>query len=169
MKFGRYEFGLDPSGQPYGGGAVNLLPRDFIKLGQLMLDGGVWQGHRIVGKEFATLASSPLYHLRNIYYGYLWWIEDNPYKDRTVRTFSARGSGGQTVTVVPDLDLVIGTLAGNYSSRKGMFAASTAPIPRIILPAVREKGDDKNAPVTERQYVSPYGASKDGSRVVKKP
>jgi CubicO group peptidase (beta-lactamase class C family) len=169
MKFRRHEFGLDPAGHPYGGGAVNLLARDFIKLGQVMLDGGMWQGRRIVSKEFAARASSSLYHLRNIYYGYLWWVEDNPYKDRMVRTFSARGAGGQTVTVIPQLDLVVATFAGNFSSRKGMFAASTEPIPRIILPAVREKGDDKNAPVIERQYVSPYGASKDGSRVSKKP
>jgi hypothetical protein len=53
--------------------------------------------------------------------------------------------------------------------RKGMFVASTEPIPRIILPAVREQGDDKNAPIIERVYVSPYGPSKDGSRVSKKP
>jgi hypothetical protein len=86
-----------------------------------------------------------------------------------VYTYSARGAGGQTVTVVPELDLVVATFAGSFSSRKGMFAASTDPIPRIILPAVREKGDDKIAPVIEREYVSPYGPSKDGSRVSKKP
>jgi hypothetical protein len=50
-----------------------------------------------------------------------------------------------------------------------MFAASTDPIPHIILPAVREPGDDKSAPVLERQYVTPYGPSKDGSRGSKKP
>ncbi len=134
-----------------------------------MLNGGTWNGRRILSQEFAVRASSPLYHLRNIYYGYLWWGEDYPYKDRTVHTFSARGAGGQTVTVVPELDLVVATFAGSFSSRKGMFAASTEPIPRIILPAVREPGDDKNAPVIERKYVTPYGASKDGSRVSKKP
>jgi hypothetical protein len=42
-------------------------------------------------------------------------------------------------------------------------------IPRIILPAVREPGDDRNAPVIERVDVSPYGPSKDRSRVSKKP
>jgi hypothetical protein len=73
------------------------------------------------------------------------------------------------VTVVPELDLIVATFAGNFTSRKGMFAASTDPIPRIILPAVREPGDDKNAPVIEREYVTPCGASKDGSRVAKKP
>jgi CubicO group peptidase (beta-lactamase class C family) len=169
MKIRRYDWGLDPAGHPYGGGGMNLLLRDFAKLGQLLLDGGTWQGRRIVSREFAARAGSPLYHLRKIYYGYLWWSEDNPYKDRTVRTISARGAGGQTVTLVPELDLIVATFAGNFSSRKGMFAASTEPIPRILLPAVREAGDDRNAPVIERVYVSPYGPSKDGSRVTKKP
>jgi CubicO group peptidase (beta-lactamase class C family) len=169
MKIRRYEWGLDPAGHPYGGGGMAILLRDFIKLGQLMLNGGTWEGRRIVSQEFAARAGSPLYHLRNIYYGYLWWVEDNPYKNRTVRTYSARGAGGQTVTVVPELDLIVGTFAGNFSSRKGMFAASTEPIPRIILPAVGEPGDDKNAPIIERVFVSAYGPSKDGSRVAKKP
>ncbi len=169
MKMRRYEWGLDPAGNPYGGGGMSLLLRDFIKLGQLMLNGGTWQGRRIVSKDFVVRASAPLYHLRNIYYGYLWWSEDYPYKNRTVHTFSARGAGGQTVTVIPELDLIVATFAGNFSSRKGMFAASTDPIPHIILPAVREPGDDKHAPVIEREYVTPYGASKDGSRVAKKP
>lgn len=169
MKIRHYEWGLDRVGHPYGGGGANLRLRDFIKLGQLMLSGGTWEGRRIVSREFAARASSRLYHLRNIYYGYLWWGEDYPYKDRTVYAFSARGAGGQTVTVVPELDLIVATFAGNFASRKGMFAASTDPIPRVILPAVREPGDDKTAPVIEREYVSPYGPSKDGSRVAKKP
>ncbi|HYR30138.1 MAG TPA: serine hydrolase domain-containing protein [Thermoanaerobaculia bacterium] len=169
MKIRRYEWGLDHAGNPYGGGGMCLALRDFIKLGQLMLDRGTWQGKRIVSEDFATRAVSRLYQLRNLYYGYQWWGEEYPYKDRTVYAFSARGAGGQTVTVVPELELIVATFAGNFFSRKGMFAASTDPIPRILLPAVREAGDDRNAPVIEREYVSPYGASKDGSRVTPPP
>ena len=165
MKIRRYEWGLDPAGNPYGGGGPWLLPRDFIKLGQLMLNGGVWEGHRVLSRDYAMRAISPLYHLRNITYGYLWWVEDLPYKNRIVRSFSARGAGGQTVWVIPELDLIIGTTAGSYASRVGMFGASTDLIARYILPAVREYGDDPNAPVIEREYKSPYGASKDGSRI----
>src|SRR5256886_5398441 len=122
MKIRRYDWGLDPAGHPYGGGGMNLLLRDFAKLGQLLLDGGTWEGRRIVSREFAARAGSPLYHLRNIGYGYLWWSEDYPYKDRTVHTYSARGAGGQTTTVVPELDLVVTTNAGSYWSRKAMFS-----------------------------------------------
>ncbi|HEX8170500.1 MAG TPA: serine hydrolase domain-containing protein [Thermoanaerobaculia bacterium] len=169
MKIRRYEWGLDPAGNPYGGGGPMLQLRDFAKLGQLLLNGGTWDGRRILSRDFAARAGSPLYHLRNIYYGYLWWVEDFPYKNRMVRSYSARGAGGQTVFVVPELDLVIATQAGGYASRKGAFAASNDLPAQTILPAVREPGDDPHAPVVERVYVSPYGPSKDGSRVSPKP
>ena len=165
LKIRRYAWPLDPAGNPYGGGSVQLLPRDFLKLGQLMLSGGTWDGKRVLSREFAERASSRLYNLRNIHYGFLWWVEDVPYKDRTVKTYSARGAGGQSVTVVPELDLVVATFAGHYGSGKLAGNASTNLVPRMILPAVRERGDDANAPVIEREFVSPYGASKNGSRV----
>jgi CubicO group peptidase (beta-lactamase class C family) len=168
MKIRRYEWGLDRVGHPYGGGGMNLLARDFIKFGQLLLNGGTWNGRRIISEQFAANSGAPLYHLRNIYYGYLWWMEEYPYRNRTVHAISARGAGGQTVTVVPELDLIVGTLAGSFANRKAMFASSTDPIARLILPAVREPGDDPNAPVVEREFQSPYGPSKDGSRVRKK-
>jgi CubicO group peptidase (beta-lactamase class C family) len=169
LKIRRYEWGLDHAANPYGGGSTGLLLRDFAKLGQLLLNGGTWNGRRIVSREFAARAAAPLYHLRNIYYGYLWWSEEVPYKNRKVRVISARGAGGQSVSVVPDLDLIVATFAGSFSSRKGMFAASTDLATNAILPAVREPGDDPHAPVVEGNFVSPYGPSKDGSRVAVQP
>jgi len=158
MKIRRYGWGLDPAGNPYGGGSVQFLPRDFMKFGQLMLNGGTWEGRRLLSRDFVARASSSLYHLRNITYGYLWWGIDYPYKNRTAHAFYAAGAGGQTVTVVPELDLVVATFAGNYSS-KGM-AETYHLTPRYILPAVREPGDDPSSPVIFREdYVSPYGRS----------
>ena len=168
MNIRNYLWFMDPAGHPFGGGGMQITARDFMKFGQMILNGGTWEGKRIVSADFARRTFSRPYHLRNVYYSYLWWSEDYPYKNRTVRTFSARGAGGQTVTVIPELDLIITTMAGNYASRKGTFAASTDPIPRTILPAIREAGDDKRAPVIEVQYTSPYGPSKDGSRFKKK-
>lgn len=166
LQIRRYGWPLDPAGNPYGGGGVQLLPRDFMKLGQLMLDGGTWQGRRILGEDFVARASSSLYHLRNVTYGYLWWGIDYPYKDRTVHAFYAGGAGGQAVMVIPELDLVIATYAGNYGSRDATVHVSQELVPRYILPAVREPGDDANAPVVLREdYVSPYGPSPDSGPV----
>lgn len=59
--------------------------------------------------------------------------------------------------VIPELDLVIATFAGSYSS-KGSIHTQQNLIPRYVLPAVREPGDDKSAPVIPREdYVTPYG------------
>jgi CubicO group peptidase (beta-lactamase class C family) len=88
--------------------------------------------------------------LRGLLYGYLWWSTDYPYKDRTIRGFYAGGAGGQSVIVFPELDLVIASYGGNYSS-VGTFFMQRTVVPRDLLPAVREAGDAKNAPVLPRE------------------
>jgi len=163
LKLAPYAWPLDPAGNAFGGGSVQFLPRDFIKFGQLLVNEGRWNGRQILSREFAERAISPLYHLRKITYGYLWWVEDLPYKERTVRAFMALGAGGQLVMGIPELDLVIGLYAANYGTRTQGKLREV--IPRYVLPAVREPGDNKSAPVIEREYTNPYGASPDGSRV----
>jgi CubicO group peptidase (beta-lactamase class C family) len=166
MKIGNYAWAMDPAGNPYGGGGSQFRPRDFMKFGQLMLNGGTWDGRRILSKEFVAAASTPQYHLARIYYGYNWWMQDYPYKDGTVRAVQALGAGGQILTVVPELDLVIATYAGNYSSRVQIEFGQNY-VPRYILPAVRQVGDDATAPVVERDFKSAYGRDPDGSRVTR--
>ena len=166
MKFGNYAWLLDHAGNPYGGGGSMFRPRDFLKFGQLMLNGGTWDGRRILSREFVAAASAPQYHLAHITYGYNWWVEEFPYKSRQVRAVMALGAGGQVITVVPELDLVVAFYAGNYSSG-GQIDLGHVYVPRFILPAVREAGDDRNAPVVERAFVSPYGRSPDGSKVAR--
>lgn len=163
MKFGNYSWNLDYAAQPYGGGGTMFRLRDFAKFGQLMLNDGTWEGRRILSREFVAAAGAKRYHLANIYYGYNWWSEDFPYKDRTVHAVSALGAGGQVNTYVKELDLLVAFFAGNYSSRV-QFGLGHTYVPQYILPAVRQAGDDKTAPVVEREYKSPYGRSKNGSR-----
>jgi CubicO group peptidase (beta-lactamase class C family) len=156
LEINRYAWPLDGVGHPYGGGSVQILPRDFLKIGQLMLDGGVWNGHRVLSAEFTARASAPLHGLNRIQYGYLWWSIEFPYKNRTVRAFFAGGNGGQAVMAVPELDLVIGIFASNYGDRVGLHVQQDFPA-NYIIPAVREPGDNPNAPVTEGTFKTPYG------------
>ena len=137
MKIATYAWPLDPAGHPYGGGGARFLPRDFMKMGQLMLNGGTWQGRRILGRDFVQRASSPLHDFESVQYGYLWWNMTYPYKDRTLRAFFAGGNGGQVLMVIPDLDLVIAAYGANYSQRVG-FQVQEKLVPNFILPAVRE-------------------------------
>jgi CubicO group peptidase (beta-lactamase class C family) len=134
MKISRYEWGLDPAKQPYGGGSTAFVLRDFIKFGQLMLNGGTWGGKRILSRDFVARASEPRYTLGTRKYGYLWWGEDFPYIGRTVYAFMALGAGGQTVMVFPELDLVMASFSGSFASQ----GYKRAIVPAEILPAVLE-------------------------------
>jgi len=136
LKIRNYGWGTDPGGNPYGGGGAHFLPRDFMKIGQLMLNEGTWDGRRILSKEFVARASSPLYKIGQRGYGLGWWYYDLPYGNRTVRAFAALGNGGQNVFVVPDLDLVIAVYASNYGDRI-LFAIQDDIVPKQILPAVK--------------------------------
>lgn len=145
MKIDHYLWPMNRLGQPYGGGGAAFRARDFLKFGQLMLDGGTWNGRRILARDFATRASSPLYLFLPAsadrparHYGYLWWSLEYPYKGRTVRAFYAGGSGGQAVVVIPQLNLVIATFGANYVSA-GTYYVQLEVIPKHVLPAVKER------------------------------
>jgi CubicO group peptidase (beta-lactamase class C family) len=74
--------------------------------------------------------------LRERKYGYLWWNDEYPYADRTVRAFYAAGNGGQIVMAVPDLDLVIAFYGGNYADGNIAAIPQREYVPRFILKAV---------------------------------
>lgn len=131
-----YAWALDRARNPYGGGGMAFSPRDFMKFGQLMLDGGTWRGRRILSREFVARATSPLYRIGRREYGLAWWSEQIPHQDRTVRGFAALGAGGQIVMVFPELELVVATHGGSYVSRGWRYLGGEL-VPNHILPAVR--------------------------------
>ena len=97
MKIAHYAWPLDPAGNPYGGGGAQFLPRDFLKFGQLLLNGGTWEGHRILSRDFVAQATAPLYHLAHIYYGYYLVERRLPLQEAQracIHGVGRRGSGG---------------------------------------------------------------------------
>jgi CubicO group peptidase (beta-lactamase class C family) len=131
----RYYMNLTPTGEPYVGGGMRFFPRDFMKIGQVILNGGTWRRRRIVSPQWAADSTSPHYELRGIRYGYLWWVIRYPYRGGTVDAFFAGGNGGQIVMGIPKLDLLIAFYGGNYSDRV-LYVPQRVLVPTYILPAV---------------------------------
>ena len=130
-----YYLGITPTGDAYMGGGAKFLPRDFMKLAQLHLAGGVWNGHRVITNDWVRLSTTPHYNFSETSrYGYAWWIYDYPYKGRKVRAYYASGNGWQHAIAIPELDLVIGFYAGNYADRLPLHQDY---VPNWILPAVK--------------------------------
>jgi len=128
-----WEWAPFPNGDPGTSGGLHLRPRDLAKLGQLVLDGGVWQGRQIVSADWInrmTARQSPpgfsFGSLRS--YGYLWWQGRSSIDNHEIDWVGALGRGGQRLYVVPTLRLVVAVTAGLYGESNG-----GAPSPRENL------------------------------------
>ena len=78
-----------------------LTAREMLKIGQLFLQKGIWNGKQIISKEYIEAAISP--SSQNSNYGYLWWLGEGWY--------GCRGYGGQAVTVFPEQNKIVVTQA----------------------------------------------------------
>lgn len=85
--------------------ATDLSARDLAKIGQLLLQHGVYNGEQIISSDFVEQAVTPSFQNASFVstpgsssYGYLWWLSSDGY--------GARGYGGQEITVVPEHHLV---------------------------------------------------------------
>ena len=124
MDIRRYHMNLMPSGEAYAGGGVSMRPRDFLKFGQMYLDGGVWKGRQIVSRAWVTRSTSRRIAAPNgSTDGFGWHRYTLTSGSRTYQEYEASGNGGQFLMVVPDLDLVVVMTGGNY----GRSQASGGP------------------------------------------
>jgi CubicO group peptidase (beta-lactamase class C family) len=111
----RYYLNLTPTGDIYGGGGMYLLSRDALKLGQVYLSGGTWNGRRIVSQKWVELSTrryseySPQHG-----YGLAWHLFEIEAGGKAHAEFEAEGNGGQVIAVIPDLDLSVLFTTGNY-------------------------------------------------------
>lgn len=92
----------DPSGVSIGYAELQLRPVDLAKIGQLLLNGGVWEGEEIVSSNW--IETSTRAHMRGTLqekYGYHWWVDDD------TGAIMALGYQGQYLIVLPDENLVV--------------------------------------------------------------
>jgi CubicO group peptidase (beta-lactamase class C family) len=107
--------GIDVEGwhvQPDGyfaAGPTFITPREIARVGQLVLDGGIFEEHRLVSQTWVDASLTQRWELGCLRYpplteryGYLWW----GYRIGGYDTWIASGSGAQDLAVVPALDLV---------------------------------------------------------------
>ena len=132
-----FGWGTDAAGLHSACCLLRLRPADMIKIGELYLGGGVWQGKQILptGWVEQSTAVGPL----TPEYGLMWWrmalipTTDNPTPHDTV---IARGSEGQLIAIVPDRHLVVAV--GSVPTKDYVLASSDVSflLTDVILPAL---------------------------------
>jgi CubicO group peptidase (beta-lactamase class C family) len=129
------------TGDTDAGGGLRLRPRDMAKIGQLVLAGGRWNDRQIVSKAWIDASMTPRQEATGPYfYGYLWWLGRSLHDGREVHWTAALGRGGQSVRIVPDLDLIVAVTAGYYQDYSPRAFQVQSGVFRDVLRAISPPG-----------------------------
>lgn len=117
---------------------LRLRPRDMAKLGQLVLDKGLWNGRRIVSEAWIMESTRPWADVAPpLRYGYQWWTDEGEIAGRKISWVSAQGLGGQRIYIVPAFGLVVVVTAGLYESSSQDWVSFDI-FEKFVLAAIRE-------------------------------
>jgi CubicO group peptidase (beta-lactamase class C family) len=122
------------TGLPMSSEGLNLRPRDWAKIGQLVLNRGVWEGKQIVPASWVVESTAE--HIKTekpISYGYQWWLGRSLDRGRVVQWIAASGSNSQKTIIIPALDMVVVINASRRS--KNIVAPVRDLLDLYILPA----------------------------------
>jgi CubicO group peptidase (beta-lactamase class C family) len=113
----------DAKGTLVGSSLLHATPRDWAKLGFLFLNDGCWEGHRLFPEGWvanSVAVSEPLKQKRVDWdpgdvQGWQLWLnrrvpglqDEKPWPDVPEDAYAMRGHWGQSVTVIPSLDMVV--------------------------------------------------------------
>jgi len=132
----RWQF--QPLGAAMTGGGLNLRSRDLLKLGQLYLNGGTWNGRRVVSAEWVRRSITPHANAReDTDYGYLWWLPTFHANGRDFKCYAMYGTGGNKVYVFPAEQLAVVVTTVNFRVA-GAGTLTDRLLTEHILPAVEQ-------------------------------
>ncbi|HEX4649492.1 MAG TPA: serine hydrolase [Steroidobacteraceae bacterium] len=125
-----------PLGTAMTGGGLELRSRDLLKLGQLYLNGGRWQGHQVISESWVRRSVSPHANAReDTDYGYLWWLQTFHVGGRNIPTYGMYGTGGNKLYVLPDQGAVVVVTTTNFRVA-GAGALTDRLFTSMIVPAL---------------------------------
>jgi len=138
MDFGASEWSVGSDGEPRAASGLRLLPRDMLKVGQITLAHGIWNGKQVVPAEWLKRVMTAVVSIdRSRSYGYQWYMGDlaagTP--PEALHWVGGIGWGGQRLFVFPALDLVVAMNCGNYrKSGLEQNRVNTVVLTEVVLP-----------------------------------
>ena len=127
---------VDAKGVPFSGGGITAGLRDLGRIGQLMLNGGQWNGEQLfpeavvttirAGGDRSKFGGFPTIETGS--YTSQWWVFHNAHG-----AFAARGVHGQTIYVDPTAGMVIVRLASFPRAQNGFIDPTSLPAYQLSL------------------------------------
>ena len=90
----------------FASGGLYLRPRDMARIGQLVLNQGVWKGRRIISKDWIKESIQsrivPTEFGLGTGYGYQWWLNEFHYREQSYPVVFSAGWGEQMMYIFPE-------------------------------------------------------------------
>src|SRR5262249_7733252 len=128
------EWEIGPNNITPGANGLSWKIADSLKLGQLYLQDGVWDGKQVLPKDWTRACHAQ--HVPN-QYGYQWWLEAGD-------AYSARGLFGQYTYVYPSAQGVLAIMSANRGGRS-TSAVLARHFPKIFGGAPLKPNDGERA------------------------
>jgi len=135
-----YQWAFTPQNVPSTAGNFRTTAAGFADFGQLYLNGGTWQGKRVISEKWVneSLSIQLKTKYEPNYYGYFWWIKDLESDGKTYRMEYCSGNGGNHIYLIKELDAVITILASAYNTRYG-HRQSREITSQFLLPIIQKE------------------------------
>ena len=135
-----------PTGLPDLGRGLYFLTRDFLKFGQLVLDGGRWNGDQVVSEEWIATSTQARLEIgwsepekfawKIDGYAYQWWTGYFEIDGQRLQTINAWGSGEQHLMIIPELELVVAIFCHAWEPTDDETNQPLELIRRFVIPAI---------------------------------
>lgn len=135
---------VDASGIPFAGGGFNGNLRDYAMFGEMVRNGGVFNGKRIMQEtvfwdivmngDNSKFDEESYPNLKGWGYRNMWWVTNN--EDRA---FMARGVHGQAIYIDPAAEMVIVRLASHPEASNAVNDPYSLPAYQAIADYLKHK------------------------------
>lgn len=113
----RYRWEYTSQGLPNTAGGIRMNALDFAKFGQLYKNGGVWNGRRVLPRQWVQKSLSKQVIIpgrENEYYGYLFWNKVFKIREKDYEAYYCAGNGGNYIIIMDNIPYVIVITASAY-------------------------------------------------------
>ncbi|PNY76671.1 serine hydrolase [Stenotrophomonas pavanii] len=132
----RSQWNRSPEGIGMGGGGTRYRTRDLARIGQLVLDGGRWQGRQLVPKDYIeAMIRAQATTADGSDYGYQWWGLKLDVQGSARTVWAMSGNGGNYVFVMPE-QRVVAVVTSQAFNRSIAHPQSRRILTEFLLPAL---------------------------------
>ena len=144
--------------QKYGDSTISKFPayhmwfstRDMARIGLLMLNNGKWKNTQVISENWidemtsqTTTSDEVIHNTAKIEgadfgYGYMWWLWENTTDDRLKRGYSAFGAYGQSISIFPEIDVVVAFKTKAIYGRSNAMAVRVRTLKKAVENLVLE-------------------------------